>query len=88
MFPVPIFLKSSDPTSPLEALYPPLKSVWLKLLLPFSARSANSSSPDSTAKLSISSAVITVTGKEPVILAPLICDPTTTTSSTSELDSS
>ena len=88
VFPVPIFLKSSDPTSPLEALYPPLKSVWLKLLPPFSAKSANSSSPDSIAKLSISSAVMTVTGRAPVILAPLICDPTTTTSSTSDSDSS
>ena len=88
MFPVPIFLKSSEPTSPLDALYPPLKSVWLKLLFPFSAKSWKSSSPDSIAKLSISSAVITETGKAPVILAPLICDPTTTTSSTSESDSS
>ena len=31
---------------------------------------------------------MTVTGRAPVILAPLICDPTTTTSSTSDSDSS
>ena len=72
VLPVPISLKLNAPTSPLEALYPPLKSVWLKPLFPFSASSAKSSSPDSTARLSISSAVITVTGRDPVILAPLI----------------
>ena len=53
-------------------------------MLPFSANSANSSSPDSTPRLSMSSAVMTVTGSAPVIFAPLICEPTTTTSSTSE----
>ena len=84
VLPVPIFLKSNDPTSPLEALYPPLKSVWLKVLLPISASSANNSSPDSTPIPSMSSLVMTVTGRAPVIFAPLICDPTVTTSSTSE----
>ena len=69
---MPIFLKSNDPTSPLEALYPPLKSVWLKVLLPISANSANNSSPDSTPIPSISSVDITVTGRAPVIFAPLI----------------
>ena len=82
-----MFLRSNDPTSPLDALYPPLKSVWLKLLLPISASSAKSSSPDSTPIPSISSVEITVTGRAPVIFAPLICDPTVTTSSTSETDS-
>ena len=56
----------------------------MKLLLPISANSANSSSPDSTPMPSISSDVITVTGRAPVIFAPLICDPVTTISSTSE----
>jgi len=49
---------------------------------------SNNSSPESTPRASISSAVITDTGSAPVIFAPLICDPTTTTSSTSAAFSS
>ena len=45
---------------------------------------SRSSSPESIPSASISSEVITETGKAPVILAPLIWEPTTTTSSTSE----
>ena len=45
----------------------------------FSSRS----SPESTPMASISSLEIIDTGRAPVIFAPLICDPTTTTSSTS-----
>ena len=45
---------------------------------------SNNSSPESIPKASISSDEIIDTGRAPVILAPLICDPTTTTSSTSE----
>jgi hypothetical protein len=53
-------------------------------LPPFSAILATSSSPDSIPRASISSDVIIDTGSEPVIFAPLICEPTTTISSTSE----
>lgn len=56
----------------------------MKLLPPFSAIAAKSSSPDSTAKPSMSSDVMIETGSAPVIFAPLICEPTTVTSSTSE----
>ena len=45
---------------------------------------SNSSSPESIPRASISSDEITDTGSAPVIFAPLICEPTTTTSSTSE----
>ena len=42
------------------------------------------SSPESAAIASMSMPVITETGKAPVILAPLICDPVTTISSTAD----
>ena len=51
---------------------------------PSSAILSKSSSPESTPSASISSDEIIETGRAPVILAPLICDPTTTTSSTSD----
>ncbi len=44
---------------------------------------SNSSSPESTPKASMSSNSMTETGSEPVIFAPLICDPVTVISSTS-----
>ena len=46
---------------------------------------SNNSSPESIPRALISSAVIIDTGSAPVIAAPLICEPTTTTSSTSLL---
>ena len=47
-----------------------------------------SSSPDSIPSPSISSEVIIDTGNDPVIFAPLICEPTTVISSTSEFAAS
>ena len=44
---------------------------------------SNNSSPESIPNASISSNSITETGSEPVIFAPLICDPVTVISSTS-----
>ena len=57
------------------------------MFMPFSAMFSSKSSPESTPRASISSAEITDTGRAPVIDAPLICEPTTTTSSTSEIAS-
>ncbi len=44
---------------------------------------SNNSSPESIPKASMSSNSMTETGSEPVIFAPLICDPVTVISSTS-----
>ena len=81
-----MFLRLYAPISPLAELTPPEAfSASLNMFIPFSAMFSNNSSPESTPKDSISSNSITETGKEPVILAPLICEPVTVISSTSLL---
>ena len=80
-----MFLKLYAPESPLLALTPPEAcSCSLKKFKPCSTKFSTNSSPSLTPKASISSALKTVTGSASVIDAPLICEPTTTTSSTSE----
>ena len=70
---MPNDLISKAPTSPLEALTPPpLEPTSLNWLTPCSVKVAKSSSPELTPLSSISSAVITVTGKASLIRAPLI----------------
>ena len=85
VLPTPILLKLYAPTSPLAALTPPeICSASLKKFKPCSTRLLINSSPSLVAIASISSALKTVTGRAPVMLAPLICDPTVITSSTSD----
>ena len=73
VLPVPNDLISKAPTSPLEALTPPpLEPTSLNWFTPCSVKVAKSSSPELTPLSSISSAVITVTGKASLIRAPLI----------------
>ena len=87
VLPTPILLILYAPVSPLAALTPPEAcSCSLKKLRPCSTRLSISSSPSDTPRASMSSVLMTVTGKTSVIDAPLICDPTTTTSSTSGSD--
>ena len=89
VLPTPIFLKLYAPVSPLPALTPPEAcSCSLKKFRPCSTTFSINSSPSLTPRASISSAERTVTGSASVIDAPLICEPTTTTSSTSESESS
>ena len=77
------------PVSPLAALTPPEAcSASLKKFRPCSTRFSTNSSPSDTPRASISSMLITVTGRTPVMFAPFICVPTTTISSTSLEDSS
>ena len=57
VLPVPISRRLNAPTSPLEALYPPLNSFWLKVFWPSSAILSKSSSPLSIPNASISSDV-------------------------------
>ena len=82
VLPVPRFRRLNAPKSPRPEFTPPeIFSASLKKFCPFSGISASSSSPESTPMASMASASSTLTASASDIDAPLICEPTTITSS-------
>ena len=82
VLPVPRLRRLNAPTSPRAEFTPPLMfSASLKKFWPCSGSNSSRSSPDSTPNSSICSLSKTDTGKTPLMFAPLMCVPVTTTSS-------
>ena len=82
VLPVPRLRRLKAPTSPRAELTPPLMfSASLKKFCPCSGSASSRSSPESTPNSSMSCASTTDTGRTPLMLAPRMWVPVTTTSS-------
>ena len=82
VLPVPRLRRLKAPTSPRAELTPPLMfSASLKKFCPCSGNASSRSSPESTPNSSMSCASTTDTGRTPLMLAPRMWVPVTTTSS-------
>ena len=82
VLPVPRLRRLIDEVSPRASLrLPVVRDAW-NCTSPACGIARNSSSPETAAVAMISFCPTTVTGRAPVVRAPTICEPTTTTSCT------